>query len=44
MNSTTPLVLTEYNGWVGFFAMADLMRDWFDTVSRLGLKCGTSFD
>jgi hypothetical protein len=36
--------LTEYSGRVGPACNATLMRDWFDAVSRLGLKWGASFD
>jgi hypothetical protein len=36
--------LTEYSGRVDPACYPKLMRDWFDTVSRLGLKWGTSFD
>jgi hypothetical protein len=36
--------LTEYSCRVEPACYPMLMRDWFDTVSRLGLKWGTSFD
>lgn len=36
--------LTEYSGRVAPACYPKLMRDWFDTVSRLGQKWGTSFD
>jgi transposase len=36
--------LTEYSGRVEPVCYPKLMRDWFDVVSRLGLKWGTSFD
>jgi Transposase DDE domain len=36
--------LTEYSCRVAPTSYPQLMRDWFDTVSRLGLKWGTSFD
>src|SRR5215471_21049719 len=36
--------LTEYSGRIEPSCYPKLMRDWFDTVSRLGLKWGTSFD
>jgi hypothetical protein len=36
--------LTEYSGRVEPACYPKLMRHWFDTVSRLGLKWGTSFD
>jgi hypothetical protein len=36
--------LTEYSCRVDPACYPKLMRDWFDTVSRLGLKWGTSFD
>jgi transposase-like protein len=36
--------LTEYSGRVEPACYPKLMRDWFDVVSRLGLKWGTSFD
>ena len=36
--------LTEYSGRVDPACYPKLMRDWFDVVSRLGLKWGTSFD
>jgi hypothetical protein len=36
--------LTEYSCRVEPACYPRLMRDWFDTVSRLGLKWGTSFD
>jgi hypothetical protein len=36
--------LTEYSCRVEPACYPVLMRDWFDTVSRLGLKWGTSFD
>jgi hypothetical protein len=36
--------LTEYSCRVESHCYPQLMRDWFDTVSRLGLKWGTSFD
>jgi transposase-like protein len=36
--------LTEYSSRVEPACYPLLMRDWFDTVSRLGLKWGTSFD
>jgi Transposase DDE domain len=36
--------LTEYSCRVDTACYPKLMRDWFDTVSRLGLKWGTSFD
>jgi hypothetical protein len=36
--------LTEYSCRVDPTCYPKLMRDWFDTVSRLGLKWGTSFD
>src|SRR4051794_23049728 len=36
--------LTEYSCRVEPACYPLLMRDWFDTVSRLGLKWGTSFD
>src|SRR4051794_13746272 len=36
--------LTEYSCRVAPASYPKLMRDWFDTVSRLGLKWGTSFD
>jgi Transposase DDE domain len=36
--------LTEYSCRVAPTSYPKLMRDWFDTVSRLGLKWGTSFD
>ena len=36
--------LTEYSGRVVPACYPKLMRDWFDTVGRLGLKWGTSFD
>ncbi|MBV8229750.1 MAG: transposase [Planctomycetaceae bacterium] len=36
--------LTEYSCRVAPACYPKLMRDWFDTVSRLGLKWGTSFD
>jgi hypothetical protein len=36
--------LTEYSSRVAPASYPKLMRDWFDSVSRLGLKWGTSFD
>jgi hypothetical protein len=36
--------LTEYSCRIEPACYPVLMRDWFDTVSRLGLKWGTSFD
>jgi hypothetical protein len=36
--------LTEYSGRVASSCYPKLMRDWFETVGRLGLKWGTSFD
>ena len=36
--------LTEYSCRIEPACYPKLMRDWFDTVSRLGLKWGTSFD
>jgi hypothetical protein len=36
--------LTEYSCRVDPACSPKLMRDWFDIVSRLGLKWGTSFD
>jgi hypothetical protein len=36
--------LTEYSCRVDPACSPKLMRDWFDMVSRLGLKWGTSFD
>src|SRR3954469_5715666 len=36
--------LTEYSGRVASSCYPKLMRDWFEAVSRLGLKWGTSFD
>jgi hypothetical protein len=36
--------LTEYSCRIEPACYPQLMRDWFDTVSRLGLKWGTSFD
>ena len=36
--------LTEYSCRVAPACYPKLMRDWFDVVSRLGLKWGTSFD
>jgi len=36
--------LTEYSGRIDPACYPILMRNWFDTVSRLGLKWGTSFD
>ena len=36
--------LTEYSCRIEPACYPELMRDWFDTVSRLGLKWGTSFD
>ena len=36
--------LTEYSCRVEPACYPKLMRDWFDAVSRLGLKWGTSFD
>jgi hypothetical protein len=36
--------LTEYSCRIAPACYPKLMRDWFDTVSRLGLKWGTSFD
>jgi hypothetical protein len=36
--------LTEYSGRIDPACYPTLMRNWFDTVSRLGLKWGTSFD
>jgi hypothetical protein len=36
--------LTEYSCRVEPACYPKLMRDWFDTVSRLGLRWGTSFD
>src|SRR4051794_8229317 len=36
--------LTEYSCRVEPACYPKLMRDWFDTVSRLGLKWGASFD
>jgi len=36
--------LTEYSGRIEPACYPILMRDWFDTVGRLGLKWGTSFD
>jgi hypothetical protein len=36
--------LTEYSGRIEPACYPKLMRDWFDVVSRLGLKWGTSFD
>jgi hypothetical protein len=36
--------LTEYSGRIEPSCYPKLMRDWFDTVSRLGLRWGTSFD
>jgi len=36
--------LTEYSCRVEPTCYPILMRDWFDTVSRLGLRWGTSFD
>jgi hypothetical protein len=36
--------LTEYSGRVAPACYPKLMRDWFGTVSRLGLEWGASFD
>jgi hypothetical protein len=36
--------LTEYSCRIEPACYPMLMRDWFDTVSRLGMKWGTSFD
>ena len=36
--------LTEYSCRIPPSCYPNLMRDWFDTVSRLGLRWGTSFD
>jgi hypothetical protein len=36
--------LTEYSCRIPPACYPELMRDWFDTVSRLGLRWGTSFD
>lgn len=36
--------LTEYSGRIKPACYPTLMRDWFDAVSSLGLKWGTSFD
>ena len=36
--------LTEYSCRIEPACYPQLMRDWFDTVSRLGLNWGTSFD
>jgi len=36
--------LTEYSCRIPPSCYPSLMRDWFDTVSRLGLRWGTSFD
>ena len=36
--------LTEYSCRIPPSCYPKLMRDWFDTVSRLGLRWGTSFD
>jgi Transposase DDE domain len=36
--------LTEYSCRIAPTCYPVLMRDWFDTVSRLGLRWGTSFD
>jgi len=36
--------LTEYSCRVASSCYPKLMRDWFETVGRLGLKWGTSFD
>jgi hypothetical protein len=36
--------LTEYSCRIEPACYPELMRNWFDTVSRLGLKWGTSFD
>jgi hypothetical protein len=36
--------LTEYSCRIPPACYPRLMRDWFDTVSRLGLRWGTSFD
>jgi hypothetical protein len=36
--------LTEYSGRVDPACYPTLMRHWFDTVSRLGLRWGASFD
>src|SRR5437763_3184868 len=36
--------LTEYSCRIAPACYPELMRDWFDAVSRLGLKWGTSFD
>src|SRR6478672_385107 len=36
--------LTEYSGRVASSCYPELMRDWFETVGRLGLTWGTSFD
>jgi hypothetical protein len=36
--------LTEYSGRIEPSCYPKLMREWFDTVSRLGLKWGMSFD
>lgn len=36
--------LTEYSCRIAPTCYPKLMRDWFDSVSRLGLKWGTSFD
>lgn len=36
--------LTEYSCRIAPACYPRLMRDWFDTVSRLGLRWGTSFD
>jgi hypothetical protein len=36
--------LTEYSGRIEPSCYPKLMREWFDAVSRLGLKWGTSFD
>src|SRR5436305_12075036 len=36
--------LTEYSSRVDPACYPKLMRDWFDAVSRLGLKWGASFD
>src|SRR5436305_2207301 len=36
--------LTEYSGRIAPSCYPKLMSDWFETVGRLGLKWGTSFD
>jgi hypothetical protein len=36
--------LTEYSARIEPVCYPELMRNWFDTVSHLGLKWGTSFD